>query len=679
MSDRDRPAPPGAEDAPDRDSASGRRSAPGGDGAPDQKTASRGDGAPDQETASRGDGAPDRKTASSGDGAPARESSDEGGQHPEQEPDVLGQLGIDLTKLAEAEGSFHEDLWSDQTRRVLEVLGKRERHAAALVGPNGVGKRGLVFALAWKLLDERTPRQLRGRRLIELPFHRVLAGVRQQGDFEKIVFLALRQAAAREDVVLFLDNFTSFIGVSGSGQALLDASYAVETALHQPGLYLLASCTPELHRVATSRLTWLERAMTAVEVPEPPRHVTISVLERAAEALAGFHGVRIGREAIEAAVDLSGYFVKERVLPGKAMELLDEASSKAVLRGVGEGGAVAVSDVTEALSEWVDIPPEKLGGAINGELLELENVLQRRVKGQTSCIRKIADVIRVSRLGLDARPQRPDGVFLFVGPPGVGKSELARALADELYGGSSRFFEFNMTRYSDDDGAARLFGLSFGDVEHVGDLTRVVERWPHSVIVFEQIERTHRDVAVALMQIFRDGYVVDGQGRLIEFSDTVIIMTSNSENLLPSDEENGAVGFSPVSQDREDRYLREVRAAVRKFFPTEFLEGIDEVLTFDPLSDAALHEIVHLHLDDVRERLAERDVTLDVTEEAVARVAEKGASREYGARHLGRTVEGLVLKPVARFLLANQQASAVRVHVVEGDIEVCEATPGKEA
>lgn len=595
----------------------------------------------------------------------------------EQDVDVLGQLGVDVTALAEKEGAAQPDLWAAQTRRVMEVLGKRERHSAILVGPQGVGKRGLVFALATRLLEPGGLPQLQGKRLIELPFHRVLAAVRQQGDFERIVFLAMRQAAMRGDAILFLDNITSFLGVTGSGQALLDASYAVETALHQPALHVLGSSTPELHRAATAKLPWLERAMTAVDVPEPSREATIELLERASAGLREFHSVSIGRDALEAAVDLSGYFVKERVLPGKAMELLDEASSKAVLRA-GRGGTLEVADVTAALSEWVGIPPEKLAGAINGELLELETVLKQRVKGQTSCIRKLADVIRVSRLGLDARPQRPDGVFLFVGPPGVGKSELARGLADELYGGSSRLFVFNMTRYSEDDGAARLFGLSFGDVEHQGDLTRVVERFPHSVIVFEQIERTHRDVAVALMQIFRDGYVVDGQGRPVEFSDTVIIMTSNSQNLLPSEDDNGAVGFSQATTDREDRYLREIRAAVEKFFPSEFLEGIDEVMLFDPLSDTALHEIVRLHLDDVRERLADRDVRLEVTDEAVARIAEKGASREYGARNLGRTVEGLVLKPIARFLLGNPGTMTVRVHVVEGDIEVCEGKGGGE-
>jgi ATP-dependent Clp protease ATP-binding subunit ClpC len=276
----------------------------------------------------------------------------------------------------------------------------------------------------------------------------------------------------------------------------------------------------------------------------------------------------------------------------------------------------------------------------------------------------------VSRLGLDAGPSRPNGVFLFVGPTGVGKSELARALADELYGGPSRFFSFNMARYSDDDGVARLLGLKLAEVDIPGELSAVITRTPHCVIAFEHIERSHRDVAVVLMQIFRDGVVVDGHGGKLHFANSTIVMTTNSDALVPDRGDEKTLGFGQVDRDRNDLFVREARGAIEKFFPPDFMDGIDEVLLFDPLTDEALREIVQVHLDDIRGRLAERRIALDVADDAVRVMVDKGHSREYGARNLGRTVEALLLKPLARCLLAHPGATRITARAVEGDIEV---------
>jgi len=589
------------------------------------------------------------------------------------EVDLLGRLCVDITEMALVQGVPDLDLWTDEISRVKAVLEKRERHAAMLVGPHGVGKRGLVFALALQIAAGNAPPHVAGRRIIELPFHRVLANARQPGDFERLVFTTMRQAASREDIILLMNSFPAFLGISGGPKALFDASYAVEMACQHPGLYLLGAATPTLYKAALKRLPWLERAFSTVSVSEPPREAVLGLLSKVAEILAEYHGITIGGDAIASAVDLSGYYVKERVLPGKAMELLDEAAAQAVSSASKDTERLRLNatHVATALSHWIGIPPDKLAGAVNHELLELEDSLMKRVKGQDFCIRKLADVIRVSRLGLNANPRRPDGVFLFVGPSGVGKSELARALAEELYGSSTRLFEFNMTSYSDEDGLARLIGLQLGELDHPGDLSTVVERYPHCVVVFEQIERAHRDVAVMLMRAFRDGCIVDSSGEEVCFSNTVMIMTSNSDNLVPQVEENGAVGFGTAPRELSDeRYSREVREAIEEFFPAEFMNGVDEVLIFDALSGVVLRDIVQIHLDDIAARLAERSVALEVTDEAVAMIVEKGHSREYGARNLGRTVEGMVLRPVARFLLGRPDAASVRLHVVEGDIEV---------
>jgi len=597
-------------------------------------------------------------------------------------PSVLDQLGIDLTEVAGGlEITLDGKLWETELQRVKEILERRERHSGVLVGPEGVGKRALVLTLARDISQGRVPRRLVGRRVIELPFHRVLASVREAGDFEKIVFTALREAAAREDVILFLNGITSFMGVSavGAQPGLFNASYVLEMGCHQSGLYLLGSTTPPLFREVLRSLPWCRNLFHRVDVLEPGRETAVEILRDAATGLGEYHGVRIEPDAVDAAIDLSAEYIRERVLPGKALELLDRAASKSAASAAGmEGrGTVGVDQVTDALADWTGIPADKLSGAVHSELVGLEEGLRRRIRGQDACIKKLVDVIRVDKLNLNAVPARPDGVFLFVGPSGVGKTELARALAEELYGSDSRLLTFNMTRYAGEDGLPRLVGMKLGDTEVEGDLTSAVAKHPHSVIVFEHIERSHLDVAVVLTQIFQDGHVVDGHGTRLPLSNSTVILTSNSENIVPKREDDGTVGFGAVNHNASERYLQQAKDAIEDFFPAEFMDGIDEVLLFDPLTDAALKEIVQIHLRSIHERLDDRSISLEVNEDAVEMMVKKGASREYGARNLGRTVEGLLLKPLARFLVVNPDARRVAARVVEGDVEVVALNGGQ--
>lgn len=636
------------------------------------------DDADEQASASSGAPAHASKEGAPATGAAEPEVAQAGGEDGQETVSVLEGLGIDLTEIsAGSEALGGRDLWPRELTRIKEILGRRDRHAVVLVGPDGVGKRALVLALSRHITDGRVPAKLRKRHIIELPFHRVLASVRQSGDFERIVFAALREAGSREDTILYLSQITSFMGVIGGRRQFMNASYAIEMACQQPGLYLLGSASPALYSEALQTLPWCARVMTRIDVPEPSRESSVAILSELTDELGKYHDLTIDAEAVRAAVELSGDYLNERVLPGKALDLLDLAASKAeTAAAVGEPGGsagditVTADHVTEALSDWVGIPTAKLSRPAQSDLLGLEDRLSSRIKGQDHCIRKVADVVRVAKLGLDARPSRPNGVFLFVGPTGVGKSELARALADELYGGPSRFFAFNMARYSDDDGVARLLGLKLGEVDYEGELSTVIVRNPHCVIAFEHIERSHRDVAVLLMQIFRDGVVVDGHGAKLNFANSTIVMTTNSDALVPNRDDERTLGFGQADRDRSDIFIREAKGAIEKFFPPDFMDGIDEVLLFDPLTDEALRDIVRLHLDAIRERLSGRSISLVVSDDAVQLMVEKGHSREYGARNLGRTVEALLLKPIARCLLANPMASVITARAVEGDIEV---------
>ena len=635
---------------------------------------------------------------------------------------TLDRYGRDLTAMAR-DGRIDPVVGrSAEIEQCVEVLARRTKNNPVLIGEAGVGKTAIVEGLAQRIVDGEVPRTLSDKRLVQLDLTGMVAGTRYRGDFEERVKNLIEEVRDHpDDLIVFIDEIHTVVG-AGSGEGATDAANMLKPALSRGELHVVGATTLDEYRRYIEKDAALERRFQPILVPEPSVDDTVAILRGLRDTYEAHHGVRFTDEALVAAAELSDRYIADRFLPDKAIDLVDQAGARVQLRSravatdarelerqieqlsrdkdqavaaelyeraselrdqitalkkradhSGEGHSavpeVTAEDIAEVVSRLTGIPARQLSEEEKDRLSRLEERLHERLIGQDEAVSAVAQAIRRSRTGL-GDPNRPIGSFLFLGPTGVGKTELARALAETLFGDQDRMVRLDMSEFQERHTASRLVGAPPGYVGHeeAGELTEAVRRNPYSVVLLDEIEKAHHDVFNTLLQVLDDGRLTDGHGRTVDFTNTVLIMTSNLGSEIISSR-SGAIGFSSGPQDQQDLDER-LQPRLREEFRPEFLNRLDEVLVFRRLSDEQLHEIADHLLGETRDRLREREVEVEFSSAAVDRIAAKGHQPEFGARPLRRTIEHEVEDRISDLLLDDQlqPGQRLRVDVADGEL-----------
>ena len=614
-------------------------------------------------------------------------------QAPQQPKGLLEEFGINVTEFARR-GEIDPVIGRDEEIvRVIEILNRRTKNNPVLIGEPGVGKTAVVEGLAQKIVDGDVPHKLQGKEVIRLDVVSLVQGTGIRGQFEERMQKLMNEIRSRQDVILFIDEIHEIVGAGSAGDGNMDAGNILKPALARGELQLVGATTLNEYRIIEKDAA-LERRMQPVKVDEPTVEETITILKGIQKKYEDYHHVKYTDDAIEAAAVLSNRYIQDRFLPDKAIDLLDEAGSKMNLtlnfvdpkvidqrlveaenlkaqatrdedfekaayfrdqiakykemqqnKMVNQDTPIISEKTIEHIIEQkTNIPVGDLKEKEQSQLISLADDLKAHVIGQNDAVDKIAKAIRRNRVGLGT-PNRPIGSFLFVGPTGVGKTELSKQLAIELFGSADSMIRFDMSEYMEKHSVAKLVGAPPGYVgyEEAGQLTERVRRNPYSLILLDEIEKAHPDVMHMFLQVLDDGRLTDGQGRTVSFKDTIIIMTSNAG----TGKVEASVGFGAAREGRTNSVLGELG----NFFSPEFMNRFDGIIEFKSLSKENLLQIVDLMLEDVNERLATNDIHLDVTDKVKEKLVDLGYNPKMGARPLRRTIQDHIEDAITDYYL----------------------------
>jgi ATP-dependent Clp protease ATP-binding subunit ClpC len=666
---------------------------------------------------------PEALAAAAGAGAPQGQGGGPGGGGRSATPTV-DEFGRDLTALAR-EGRIDPVIGrDDEIEQTVEVLSRRGKNNPVLIGEAGVGKTAIVEGIAQRIVDDEVPRTLEGKRVVQLELSGVLAGTRYRGDFEERMRKIIDEMREHgDDLIIFIDELHTLVGAGAGSEGGIDAGNMVKPALARGELHVIGATTLDEYRKNIEKDAALARRFQPILVPEPTTEDALAILRGLRDRFEAHHQVRYADQALVAAVELSDRYITDRFLPDKAIDLIDQAGARVRLRTktpgtgmrdlerqaeelqrdkdqavaseqyeeasrlrdaigdvrrqieeYGEGETVipevTVNDIAEVVSRITGVPVTQLTEEEKDRLLNLEPHLHERVIGQDEAVAAVSEAVRRSRAGL-GDPNRPVGSFLFLGPTGVGKTELARALTEALFGADSRMVRLDMSEFQERHTVSRLIGAPPGYVgyEEAGQLTEAVRRRPYSVILLDEIEKAHPDVFNILLQVLDDGRLTDGQGRTVDFKNTVLIMTSNLGSDLVT-RRGATLGFSggAATGDGPDSVLTDqLMRRLRESFRPEFLNRIDEIVVFRQLDQTELRQITELLLEETRRRVHAQDVTVEFTPAAVDWIAEHGYQPEFGARPMRRTIQREVDNQLSRMLLDGQVLPGQEVEVDASD------------
>jgi len=609
----------------------------------------------------------------------------------------------DTPHLVEFSRDLTEDASSDkldpligrdaEIERVVQILCRRTKNNPVLIGEPGVGKTAIVEGLAQRIVRGDVPSFLENKRILSLDLSLIVAGTKYRGQFEERLKQIMRELVENPQYIVFIDELHTLVG-AGSAEGSLDAANILKPALSRGEIQCIGATTPAEFRKSIEKDRSLERRFQAVKVPPPSEEEAVSILDGVRERYESFHQVRYSDEALQAAVYQSHRYIPDRFLPDKAIDVIDEAGARVKLRvrreqgnladwneinewsgGYGETSSlkhqedalvaaeVTREDVEDVIARWTGIPVTSLKEEETQKLLRIEAELHRRVVSQRPAISALARAIRRSRAGLK-NPLRPVGSFLFLGPTGVGKTEVARSLAAFLFSSERALIRFDMSEFMEKHSVSKLIGSPPGYVGHEegGQLTERIKRSPYSVLLFDEIEKAHPDIFNILLQVFEDGILTDALGNTVDFKNAIIIMTSNIGARFI--QKKGTLGFQANTDASREKMEEMVMSSVRQTFNPEFINRLDEIIIFDQLIDEELLEVVQLQIDQINRTMSRHGFEVRLTDEAKRWIVEKTcADRSYGARPLRRALQKYVEDPLSEALIQGQLSGSPLVEV----------------